>query len=463
MKTILPFLLMPFFLQSCQNKDNHKGNINTPVNESWEVKQDNFTLTIEIIDSAQFYKQKNETKHPTEPIEKITDFTTAKKMLNGVVEFRENDESLRRILFRNGGGYNTKYPEESFVAYYPSEDIIVLEGGHTSDVSFDLRNGMETQETGNPDYIVTSPNNQYRLNGYFGGQECISYFIQKQINGQFQKVIDLVEVCQTANRHDLCVIEESFWKDEATFFFKEDINQIPDSQPSIYWKISILRAELQKKRGGEILKSKNPSDFIPRGFILFKQDGNEKIICDFNKDGLSDVALIVKGTDKIYFEKNQFGVEVDKNRRGIIILINKGNYYELAVKNYDCFSSENEDGGVYYAPELYVEFKNSNLFISWHHGRYGYWKYTFRYQNRDFELIGYDESSNRGPIIESETSINFLTGVLINRKNINSDADQDTDEIFEETKKDIEVKELIRLSEILKFDELELSEAYTVK
>ena len=460
MKTILPFLLMLFFLQSCQNKDNHEGNVNTPINESWEVKQDNFNLTIEIIDSAQFYKQKNETKHPIKTIEKITDFTTAKKMLNGVVEFRENDESLRRILFRNGGGFNTKYPEESFVAYYPSEDIIVLEGGHTSDVSFDLRNGMETEETGNPDYIVTSPNNHYRLNGYFGGQECITYFIQKQINGQFQKVIDLDEVCQTADRHNLCVIEESFWKDDATFFFKD---HIPDSATPIYWKVSILRAELPKIRGGEILKSKNPSDFIPRGFVLFKQDGNEQIICDFNKDGLNDVALIVKDTDKTYFDKNQFGVVVDKNRRGIIILINKGNHYELAVKNYDCFSSENEDGGVYYAPELYVEFKNSNLFISWHHGRYGYWKYTFMYQNRDFELIGYDASSNRGPIIESESSINFLTGMLINRENTNVDADQDTDVIFEETKKSIVVNELIRLSEILRFDELDISEAYSEK
>lgn len=29
----------------------------------------------------------------------------------------------------------------TFVAYYPSEDILLCEGGHSTDVSFSLKNG----------------------------------------------------------------------------------------------------------------------------------------------------------------------------------------------------------------------------------------------------------------------------------------------------------------------------------
>lgn len=128
-----------------------------------------------------------------------------------------------------------------------------------------------------------------------------------------------------------------------------------------------------------------------------------------NKDGLEDCVLIVKSTDKNQIITHEYGGELDRNRRGIIVLLNKDDYYELAIKNYDCFSSENEDGGAYFAPILSVEIKNGNLNIHYAHGRYGYWKYTFRFQNSDFELIGYNQSDNRGPIVERETSINFLS------------------------------------------------------
>ena len=37
--------------------------------------------------------------------------------------------------------------------------------------------------------------------------------------------------------------------------------------------------------------------------------------------------------------------------------------YQLTDRNYDCFSSENEDGGVYYPPELWIEFEKGNLIV----------------------------------------------------------------------------------------------------
>lgn len=201
-------------------------------------------------------------------------------------------------------------------------------------------------------------------------------------------------------------------------------------------------------------QKKSPSDFIPEGYVIF-----DKVLGDLNKDGMEDCVLIIKGTDKTKIIKDEYHGKLDRNRRGLIILFNNKNGYELAAKNYSCFSSENEDGGVYYPPELIVLIEKGNLFIHYAHGRYGYWRYNFRFQNSDLELIGYDGSYNSGPIVNTETSINFITKKKIIKENINEDPDQITgDEIFKETKKNVNVKNTIKLSEIKDFDELDFSE-----
>ena len=131
----------------------------------------------------------------------------------------------------------------------------------------------------------------------------------------------------------------------------------------------------------------------------------------------------------------------------------------MAVKNYTWFSSENEDGGVYYPPDLDIQIEKGKMFILYSHGRYGYWRYNFRYQNSDLILIGYDGSSNSGPIVNRETSINFITKKKILKENINEDPDQITgDEIFKETKKNVSITNQFKLSQIKDFDELDFSE-----
>jgi hypothetical protein len=191
---------------------------------------------------------------------------------------------------------------------------------------------------------------------------------------------------------------------------------------------------------------------LPKGYVIF-----EKINGDLNKDGIEDCVLVIKGTDTSKVVTDEYRGKLDRNRRGIIVLFDKKDHYELAVKNYDCFSSENEDGGVYFPPELTIEIKKGNLFINYGHGRYGYWQYTFRHQNSDFELIGYDESSDRGPVVDSKTSINFLTKKKQRKVNTNENA-EGGDEAFKETWKSINVKRLIKLSEIKDFDELDMTE-----
>lgn len=49
---------------------------------------------------------------------------------------------------------------------------------------------------------------------------------------------------------------------------------------------------------------KNPSDFVPKGYVINKYEGGisaegwDEIRGDLNKDGLEDAVLIIKGTDK---------------------------------------------------------------------------------------------------------------------------------------------------------------------
>ena len=197
-------------------------------------------------------------------------------------------------------------------------------------------------------------------------------------------------------------------------------------------------------------QNNQPSDFIPKGYTEF-----EKYFGDLNKDGLEDCVLIIKKSDIANIVTNRFDKKVDRNRRGIVVLFKNKKGYELADKNYNCFSSENEDGGVYFAPELWINIENEKIYIHYGHGRYGYWEYTFRYQNSNFELIGYDSSSNRGPITMTETSINFLTKRKLVKKNTNENA-KGGDEIFKETWNNIEIDNLIKLSEIKDFDELDM-------
>ena len=196
--------------------------------------------------------------------------------------------------------------------------------------------------------------------------------------------------------------------------------------------------------------------FIPKGYKLF-----DKVYGDLNKDGLMDCVLIIKATRKDSFVKNSFDKVVDRNRRGIIILFTEKDGYKLASKNYNCFSSENEDGGNYFSPELGVIIKDSKLYLHYYHGRYGYWEYCFRYQNSDFMLIGYEASHDRGPVVLFKTSINFLTGVEYDDENINaynfnadSDDDSEIDEVFKRTVVKLKKKPLMKLSGIEDFDEL---------
>lgn len=192
---------------------------------------------------------------------------------------------------------------------------------------------------------------------------------------------------------------------------------------------------------------KDFADFIPKNYTL-----HEGITGDLNKDGREDIVLIIKATDKKAIVKDEHDRIVNRNRRGIIILLKEENGYKKLVENLSCFSSEYEFGGVYFPPELSIEIKKNSLFIEYSHGRYGYWHYQFRMTENDMQLIGYESNVHRGPLVEKVISVNFLTKKKLVRENLHKDEEKEP--VFKDTWSDFPQQKPILLSEIEDFDEL---------
>ena len=188
--------------------------------------------------------------------------------------------------------------------------------------------------------------------------------------------------------------------------------------------------------------------YLPAKYTVY-----EVVQGDLNKDGLKDVVLIVKATDPKQWVTDEYRGKLDRNRRGVIVLLNTKGRYQKVVQNLSLFSSENEDGGVYFAPELVPSIEKGLLKLHYAHGRYGYWAYQFRLEGRDMRLIGYDSSDNLGPYVNSETSVNVLTAKKLVRENLNKDPDSDPK--FKETWSKVNVAPLY-LSKIQDIDDLSL-------
>ncbi len=187
-------------------------------------------------------------------------------------------------------------------------------------------------------------------------------------------------------------------------------------------------------------------DFVPSNYKLL-----ECIYGDLNQDSSEDCILIVKATDTSKFVVDEYSGKLDRNRRGLIILFKKNHQYQLALKNLQCFYSDQEDGGVYYPPELNIEIKNCKLYIQFLHGRYGYWGYSFRYNYQNFELIGYDSESFFHTITTNITSINFITCTKIEQVNANEFCEPG-EEKFKTTKTKFRKTSIPNLSQISEFE-----------
>jgi len=202
---------------------------------SYGQSMKNRKFDIQKIDSTTYFTAKENANIPEETnLEKITDFEQAKKMLKGRVTWgkydekigkyveNEQGEAVYKILFRNGKTY--LYDDSYgifFIAYYPQEDILLLEGGHCSDVIFNLTTGAKTDDVGNPENIRYSPSKKYRFNSYYSGQAGV-YFIQKKTKTQYKTIIHLSEELRKTTDFIEYFIEyfsDAFWQSDTVLFF----------------------------------------------------------------------------------------------------------------------------------------------------------------------------------------------------------------------------------------------------
>ena len=150
---------------------------------------------------------------------------------------------------------------------------------------------------------------------------------------------------------------------------------------------------------------------------------------NLNKDGIEDVAVVTQETFKDKFltfsdscdestKDDKWCQIVNKNRRGIVILLSNGDKYEAVVTKRDIFESPNEDGGAYFPPELAIETKNSELKFFYSYGKYGYWEYVFALDGKDFRLVKYLSNVNNGPVPEYIVQMDFINHRLEKSANL---------------------------------------------
>ena len=255
LKKIPAIIFLSVVIISCDQ--NIKTNTNNPpkaITTKKKVEQDAVLISrpkpaqiqIEKINAETFRSAQHQEK-ASKPIKKITDFKAIQKQLAGIVEFKEMEGYLAidKINFRNGTstGNSDQLAECTFAAYFPTEDILLLEAGHTTDVSYNLETGQKTYDTGNPGIVITSPTGKYRLNKIFEGQECFYHFIQKKKNNKFQKVFELDKIFKKKFNKWLCIIEKGFWTDDETFYFREVIQYKETGNVYEYYKFKITQEQ----------------------------------------------------------------------------------------------------------------------------------------------------------------------------------------------------------------------------
>ena len=168
--------------------------------ETFEIKEaklnDNCTIRLKQITKEKYIAQKEQSEHlQHKPYDAITDVHKAQKMLRKrfkVIGRKEEgadfDYSKYEITFRDKTKEHLDI-EYGFIAYFPQLEILLFEGGHTTEHMFDLNNSnsLITFEENFPEYIrignpyrhSISPDKQFRINGFHDGQDCVLYFLEK--------------------------------------------------------------------------------------------------------------------------------------------------------------------------------------------------------------------------------------------------------------------------------------------
>jgi len=165
----------------------------------------------------------------------------------------------------------------------------------------------------------------------------------------------------------------------------------------------------------------NAAGFAPAGWAVEAQAEG-----DLNADSVADLVFVLHQTDAANVIKNTDGLgvpEIDTNPRMLAVAFRNGDLYALALENhaliprYDSPTIDDpfdkEDGLAIARGAFSVTL---HLFANAGGWDAGSTKFTFRYQNGRFELIGWDSDMvTRNSGVVTKQSANFSTGVLETR------------------------------------------------
>lgn len=168
--------------------------------------------------------------------------------------------------------------------------------------------------------------------------------------------------------------------------------------------------------------------WVPSGWKLIAHKAG-----DLNRDGIDDVVLVTEETNPANFKKNPepLGPKIlNFNPRRLIVLLNSPDGLKETLNRDNLLPSQNMENMACLADPLEaggVSIERGNLIVklqAWLScGSYGVTneKFTFRFDEARFRLIGYDYSEfSRSTGEQSEFSINYLTGKKKITKGLNA-------------------------------------------
>jgi hypothetical protein len=312
-------------------------------------------------------------------------------------------------------------------------------------------------------FISKTYKDQYKVQSGYDGIETYSFPI-KGINLYFKN--DLVETVQVIsplvdiNGTTLDFTEKQIGKKfegvkNAKFGPNEPMNSTNSTtyylqnieityhfnNGAIYYIWITDKSNLTKSEAnnGKNILGKNGQTLIPKGWLPSPEiiTGKPlKVSGDLNKDGISDVAMIIEKDTK----------EIEQKNRSILIAFgNKDSTYTLSVISKNPILQANE-GGIFGDPLESIAIDKGTLLIKHYGGSNWRWykSHRFRYQDNAFYLIGATEGSyNSGttlPENADEEDYNLLTGDFTIRK-------ADSNGVLQTTKGNRGKKPLVKLDE----------------
>lgn len=199
---------------------------------------DTYSIELKKISEEEYAAQKKKSEHLRhEPYKVVENIDKAQKMLGKrlkVIDIKEEgtDYTLREYEITFKDGTKERLDEEfGFVAYFPQLEMLLFEGGHTTDHPLDLNNSYNgvtfTDDypyniiIGNPYYHVVSPDKQLRINGLFDGQDCVMWFLEKW-NKQRKSYEYLCALIDEEHLYNFCYASDWFWINNEKVLFKSD-------------------------------------------------------------------------------------------------------------------------------------------------------------------------------------------------------------------------------------------------